>query len=398
MSGVVEALEAHQQYISSGKLSSRLLRQSVFRAWERSHQQGASARRAKAIELEPYETERLVATEQYIIAAAKPYMRALSKAAGSDQHAAMLGDARAIVLDVLGDEQSVHGPLSVPGPGSLLDESACGANGIGTPLAEGGYVELVGPEHFIEGFHPFTCQGIPIRSVGGDIVAAISVSVKRPETGRRLREILICAAHGIEMELIRHRLENTVDHIATLPTPVFVENLRQDVVQALTSARLNVELAARSLGKPNPSDVSRLLELANRSMSIFRRQGILWRKIISTQTADDEDIDLFTLVQDLVSLLETERRTGTITLDTRGVVEPVVIRGDPYETPRALFRMFLRAFDVARGGGSVQVSIQRTFDHHGQVSLEAIPGPNQSGTKSLFTLARPLSTTLFLAE
>lgn len=398
MSGVVEALEAHQQYISSGKLSSRLLRESVFRAWERSHLQGAGARRAKAIELDPLETERLVATEQNIIAAAKPYMRALSKAAGNDPHAAMLGDARAIVLEVLGDEQSVHGPVSVPGPGSLLNESACGANGIGTPLAEGGYVELVGPEHFIEGFHPFTCQGIPIRSAGGEIVAAISVSVKRPETGRRLREILICAAHGIEMELIRHRLEDTVDHIATLPTPVFVENLRQDVIQALTSARLNVELAARSLGKPNPSDVSRLLELANRSMSIFRRQGILWKKIISTQTADDENIDLLTLVEDLAGLLETERRTGTITLDTHGVVESVVIRGDPYETPRALFRTFLRAFDVARGGGCVRISIQRTLDRCGRVLLEAVPGANPSGSGLRFTLTRPLSTTPFLAE
>jgi sigma-54 dependent transcriptional regulator, acetoin dehydrogenase operon transcriptional activator AcoR len=156
MTIVKAAFRAHEQYVSIGKLSPALLREPVFRAWERSHLQGASALRAKAIQLEPLETERLLESKKEIILAAQPYLRALSKAAGSVPHAAMLGDAQAIVLDVKGDEQTVHGPVSVPGPGSLLDEGACGANGIGTPLAEGAYAELVGPEHFIGGFHPFT--------------------------------------------------------------------------------------------------------------------------------------------------------------------------------------------------------------------------------------------------
>ncbi|HRI65151.1 MAG TPA: hypothetical protein PK156_12970 [Polyangium sp.] len=391
-----QALHAHQQYLASGKLSPALLRDPIFRAWERSHLQGASARRAKAIELDPLATERLLDKEQEVILAAKPYLRALSKAAGNDQHAAMLGNAKAIVLDVLGDDQSVHGPLSVPGPGSLLDESACGANGIGTPLAEGGYAELVGPEHFIEGFHPFSCQGIPIRATDGEIIGALSVSVKRPEAGRRLQEILICAAHGIEMELARRRLEADLHRMATSPiiSDAFVEHLRQDVVQALTAARLNVELAARDLGRQRMQYVSYLLGLANRSMDVFRRQGALWSSLITTQMAAEQNVDLGVLVRDLTQLLETEQRTRRVTVYMTGGFEPTTLWADPHEAARAVFRAFLRALDIARSGGSVRISVRTTLDAQGEVCFEAIPGTDTHEEMTIFSVKRPLANAL----
>lgn len=394
MTSIRGAFRAHQQYISSGKLLPSLLRRPVFRAWERSHLQGANARAPKAIELEPLETERLLDQESAIIAAAKPYMRALSKAAGDDQHAAMLGDAHAVVLDVLGDDDSVHGPVNVPGPGSLLDEAACGANGIGTPLAEGGYVELVGPEHFIAGFHPFTCQGIPLRDTNGDIVGSLSVSVKRPDAAMRLREILVCAAHGIEMELLRRRLEEDIRRVVTMPdiSDDLAENLRQDVMQALTAGRMNVEVAARVLGRQRTQDVSKLLQLANGSMEIFRRQGSLWHGLISTDTSNARTFDLNVLVLDLSYLLETERRLGAIALDT-SALEPVSVMADPHATGRALFRLFLRAFDVARDGGSVKVSVRPTCDNQGEVRFDAIPAMNTPNP-----IHQPLSKTFLVGR
>jgi len=91
----------------------------------------------------------------------------------------------------------------------------------GHPLAEDGYVEIVGPEHFIAGFQQVTCQGIPLRDGAGQVVGALSTSVRRHEVSRRLHDMLLCAAHGIEAELLRASLEvRLADLLATpiLPT------------------------------------------------------------------------------------------------------------------------------------------------------------------------------------
>jgi transcriptional regulator of acetoin/glycerol metabolism len=394
------AVQAHQQYNSSGKLSPALLRQPIFRAWERSHLLGVSPRRFRPIQLEPLETERLLDKHHQIITTAKPYLRVLSRAAGNEYHAAMLGDARAIMLDIIGDDHTLHGPEPVAPPGSVLDESACGPNGFGTAIAEGSYVEIIGPEHFIEGFCPFTCQGIPVRNPEGEIIGCITLVVKRPEAGDRLREILVCAAHGMEMELMRARLERDIEHIATVPelSDALLENLRQDVTQALAAARIKMELAARDLGRHRTQYVSYLLELASRSMAVFRKQGLLWQNLISSDASPAGDFELSARMGDLVELLETERRTAMITLDATSILEPVTVMAAPRETNRALFRAFLRAFEVARGGGAIKVAVRRTFDGHGEAYFEAIPamGSIASGT-TIITVKRPLFRTLFPA-
>lgn len=379
MATVAAAFQAHEQYISSGKLSAAQLRDPVYRAWERSHLLGASARRAKAIQLEPFETERLLQKEQELIRAAKPYMQALSSAAGSDPHAAMLGDSRAIVLDVAGDEETVHGPVSVPGPGSLLDEAACGANGIGTPLAEGGYAELVGPEHFIGGFHPFTCQGIPIRGADGEIAGSLSISVKRVESAGKLREILICAARAVEMELLRGRIDEDLRLIAASPiiSHELWEKLRQDIMQSLTMARLNFEFAARSQHRGHAEYAARILHLADRSLQTFARRGALYRSLISTHPGPEQRIHVNLLIDDLCELLETERNTGNITLRISEDNDCVSIEANAHATARTVFRALLQAFDAARGGGFVNVSIRQTLRQQGEVLIKALPGPNQ---------------------
>src|SRR5512134_4154864 len=170
--------DAWRRYVSTGALARTRLRDPIFRAWERCHDLGTSPLQPKAESLSAAATERLLAEKSEFLGAARPYMAALSRAAGSERHAAMLGDDRGVVLDIVGDEQTVHGPEPFPGPGALLAEEVSGANGIGTPLAGAEYVELVGPEHFIGGFHVFTCQGVPVRAPDGAVTGVISTSVR----------------------------------------------------------------------------------------------------------------------------------------------------------------------------------------------------------------------------
>lgn len=379
------AWHAHRRYLSTGALRPELLREPVFRAWERCHAQGTSARQARAVHLADAEIERLLTQQRGFMVAARPYLQALSQAAAAERHAAMLGDSRGVVLDVIGDPQSVCGPERVPSPGSLLSEAVSGANGIGTPLAEGGYIELVGAEHFIEGFHLFTCQGVPIRTPDGAIAGIISISMRRTEAARRLHELLVCAAHGIEAELIRERLDEDVRRLIAAggrDDEPLLENLRQDLVQAQATARLEVALAARDLARDRLAYAARLLALAQRSIAIFERQSALWRDLAATDPGPLRVVDLAVLLANLAALLQTEAATVEVTVE---VVEgePLSVVVDPLQLSRALLRAFLRAFEAARGGGTARASTQRRADGHAVVLVHASPPPlRQADTRS----------------
>lgn len=199
-------LAAWRAFVATGQIPRGELREHIDRAWRRAHAAGCRPDMPRAERLDPLETAQLLEREADLIAAARPYMSALSRAAGDARHAAMLADRDVVLLDVIGDEATVHDP-DFPCPGSRMSEPFAGSNGLGTPIAEGRYVELEGPEHFIEGFHAFTCQGTPLRGADGELAGVLSTSVRSTSASERLREIMLCAAHGIEAELLRRRLE-----------------------------------------------------------------------------------------------------------------------------------------------------------------------------------------------
>lgn len=357
--------EAWRRYASTGALTHELLRAPVYRAWERSHLQGANPRLPRAEALSALDTERLLQRQQAMLHAAHPFLRALSAAAGGERHAAMLSDSQAVVLQVLGDEASVHGPERVPGPGALLSEAVCGANGLGTPLAEGGYVELVGPEHFIQGFHPFTCQGIPLRAPDGEVAGVISTSVRRPDASARLREILLCAAHGIEAELLRERLERDLQRVleAAPDEAGPLERLRQDVMQAQATARVRLLSAARVVARSPRQRELRLVHEAAQAIETFRRRAELWRMLASEEPQPPRPMDLQESLRELADLLETELRVRQAGLHVEG--EPASLLTEPHQLYRQLFRGLMQALERAGEGGSVRACVWQ-----GSVMLE----------------------------
>lgn len=352
--------DAWRRYVSTGALIHTALREPIFRAWERCHDLGTSPLQPQAEMLSPDATERLLEERADVIEAARPYMAALSRAAGNDRHAAMLGDERGVVLDIVGDEETVHGPEPFPGPGALLAEEVSGANGIGTPLAAEEYVELVGPEHFIGGFHVFTCQGTPLHAPDGSVAGIISTSVRKVEASARLREILICAAHGVEAELLRGRLEQDVSRLVTSPSTSALQRLRDDVIQSFTSARVRLDTAARRAAERGVDATSALIEEAQRAIDRFRRQAALWRDLAASEVGTRRAIPLETLAGTLAELLQTEARVRRIELRA-DFLEPVMAEADTRELSRRAFTALLEAIDNAGVGGTVHVETRASY-------------------------------------
>ncbi|MBD2436605.1 sigma-54-dependent Fis family transcriptional regulator [Nostoc sp. FACHB-110] len=357
----IDVLEARRVYKSLGAIQSQMLRPSIYQAWERSHLQGANPYALQAEKLSTLDTERLIEQKRDLIQVSTPYIRMLSQAAGTDRHAVMLGDQHAIVLDVVGDKQTVQGPEPFPGPGSLLSEAVAGANGIGTPLAATDYVEIVSHEHFIDGFHPFTCQGIPLRNDKQEIIGVLSISLRRADARQRLKEILLCASRGIEAELLIAILEKDVRRVLQSNPNEYqpLEELRQDIIQVNQAARLKLEVISRMVAVNRLDYAMQLLQQAEQSIQIFRRRAAIWRNLASFEMGMRQPVILTDCISDLVDLLVTEAAIRQVEIVTEWD-EPITVIADSRSLLRQLLRYFLQAFDQAGKSGIVKVIASKT--------------------------------------
>uniref|UniRef100_B8HRC7 Phytochrome sensor protein n=1 Tax=Cyanothece sp. (strain PCC 7425 / ATCC 29141) TaxID=395961 RepID=B8HRC7_CYAP4 len=368
-------LEAGQIYRATGRIAADILRPEVYRAWERSHLQGASSHTLKAEKLSSLETERLLEKQKKLIHTARPYCHLLSQAAGQERHAVMLGNAEAIVIDVMGHEQSIKGPEAVPGPGSLLSEAVAGANGIATPLAEKNYAELVAAEHFIEGFQPFTCQGIPLRNEQSKTVGVLSISVRRAEVGKQLKQILLCSSHGIEAELLHQKLEEDIQRVLSSKWDNYkiLEELRQDIIQAHHAARLKLEVVSRFAAANRFDYTLQLLQQAEASLQIFRRRAQLWRDLASSEVGDIQPLSLTQSLQNFVDLLSTETVIRKLEI-VMHLQEEVIVMVDSKRLLRTLLHYFLQAFEIAGRGGAIDVQVEKSHDSKSaELFLRPIP-------------------------
>lgn len=337
------------------------VRPHVRAAWERSREHGCSPYMPRADVLGPVETLALLRQESRLIDVASPFLAALSRAAGPERHAAMLGDGTGRVLKIVADRLTAADE-TFPRAGSLLSEAAAGANGIGTALAEDRYVELVGPEHYIEGFHPFTCQGVPLHVSPDSPAGVVSMSVRRVETARRIRDILFCASEAAECELLSARLSSAVA-ITGERAPV-LESLRQDVVQRIAITRLQLEIAARRIA--SSQDASVMLQSAEELIRKFRRQAAIWRNLADDSVSSPEPIDLAELVHQFVDLMQTESRVAGVELQEASV-ERVLALDDAGALSRRLLACALTGLQRAPAGTRLRFSALAA--EHGQPQI-----------------------------
>jgi sigma-54 dependent transcriptional regulator, acetoin dehydrogenase operon transcriptional activator AcoR len=346
-----EVRAAWRQFVDVGTIDAARVRLSIAQAWQRSRAGGCDPYQASADVLSPADTVALIRSESRLVEIATPFLASLSRAAGQERHAAMLGDASGRVLKIVGDPETVADE-NFPRAGSLLSEEIAGANGIGTALAERSYVELVGPEHFIEGFHVFTCQGVPLLGVNQEPVGVLSMSVRREETAAKVRDILFCASEAAECELLSERL---TDILATdAPLDHILESLRQDVVQRIAMARLQFELAARQIAAG--TDASGTIRAAQQLIQKFRRQASVWRNLVGQGAGAPEPVELTDMVEDFMSLMDTEARVAQVRL-AWGRAERLLVFEDAQALSQRLLTAFLNAMQVTPAGEQITVTI-----------------------------------------
>lgn len=351
--GAAATRAAWQGFVSGLDAEPPGVRPHVLRAWQRSRSAGLDASLPRADALTPAETHALLLQEHRLVEVATPFLVALSRAAGSDRHAAMLSDGTGRLLKIVGDAETLDDE-NFPHPGALLSEAMAGANGIGTAIAEGHYTELVGPEHYIEGFHAFTCQGVPLTGDDGECRGVLSVSVRKVAAASRVRDILFCASEAAECELLAAWLSRDLSQQQSL-LPV-VEALRQDMIQRLAVARLQLEFAARQIAAG--ADATTTIEAARALEAKFQRQAMLWRDLVDPAPGEAERLRLADVVQDFMDLVATEARIAGVQL-AWGRVDEVQVLAQRRPLARELLAGFLDAVQRAVPGSQIAVDVGR---------------------------------------
>lgn len=316
-------------YTTRGALRRDLLRPEVYRAWRRSHFDGVDPLMEGPRVLSLSEVERIRDAEDVLLRAAEPYMSAITTAAGTASHAALLATASGVIIARRGDEESLSGKTPLPPIGALMGECDVGSNGLGTPLVENAYIELHGPEHFIRGFQGNHCFGIPIRGPDDELAGALCLSVRRPQTGLYLRNMLLIAAQGIESELraerLRWRLAQLTEDASQAAKSVAM--IHQDVVQSHAAARLQIQLGAWHLRNGRPGDI---VHEAEASLARFMRGSRTWQLASGLHLADP--MSLRELAENSVELMQTEAKMWRVELQL-GRVEAMISQTAPV-TPR----------------------------------------------------------------
>jgi hypothetical protein len=209
------------------------------------------------------------------------------------------------------------------------------------------------------------------------------MSVRREETATKVRDILFCASEAAECELLAASLTDALATSGELM--VTLESLRQDVVQRLAMARLQLEFAARQIA--SGADATTALHAAQQLVGKFQRQAAIWRSLVGEVPGIPEPIALSDLVRDFMSLLETEARVAFVRL-IWGQADKAVVLEDARQLSQRLLTAFLDAIQAAAQESDISVHVIGE-DSHARVALHAL---SPSARPLSYTVVAPLVT------
>jgi transcriptional regulator with XRE-family HTH domain len=153
------------------------LRDVILRSWRRSREAGVAAESGAEplFRVGPEVLARRRRSQAALLRVARPHLDGLSATLGTIPHVVSITDADGIVLDALSPDDGMPENAGLA-PGFDWSEARMGTNGVGTALATGEPVAVVGPEHYSRLWHDFISTAAPIRGPDERPVGALDVS------------------------------------------------------------------------------------------------------------------------------------------------------------------------------------------------------------------------------
>src|SRR6266702_7744589 len=169
-----------EEFLATGILPQHPPRPMILESWLRCRamQVNPSLRYAPLAVTPEVQLTHLREASQLLMRAARPVMSHLSDFLADSGYVIVLSDADGCLLKVIGDAGVRRRLASIDFvPGGDWSEAAAGTNALGTALADGHVVQLLGAEHYCAGWQDLTCTAAPIRHpLSGEIMGILDVT------------------------------------------------------------------------------------------------------------------------------------------------------------------------------------------------------------------------------
>ncbi|MGI6428865.1 MAG: sigma-54-dependent Fis family transcriptional regulator [Syntrophomonadaceae bacterium] len=180
----------------------------------------ASWRRCYANQVDPYdgvchqvldqeEFAKALKRRSQLIDIARPLMLKLNNYVTGSGFLVMLTDERGIILEMLGDEETIQKARSINFfKGAVWTEEQVGTNAIGTVLKEGIPLQVNSCQHYCQLHHTWTCSAAPIFNQKNQLIGVLNMSGPYQETHQHTLGMVVSAADAI-MYQMRVQHQNT---------------------------------------------------------------------------------------------------------------------------------------------------------------------------------------------
>ncbi len=169
-----------EEFLAAGILPQHHPRPMILESWQRccAMQVNPSLRYAPLAVTHEVQLCHLREASQLLMRAARPVMSHLSDFLADSGYVIVLSDADGCLLEVIGDAGTRRRLTRIDFvPGGDWSEGAAGTNALGTALADGHVVQLLGAEHYCAGWQDLTCTAAPIRHpLSGEIMGILDVT------------------------------------------------------------------------------------------------------------------------------------------------------------------------------------------------------------------------------
>ncbi|GCE78269.1 GAF domain-containing protein [Cellulomonas biazotea] len=226
--------DAHERFVTTGRVPGRHVRRLVADSWRRSARSGVDPE----VPAPPVDMVGRTLTSYrrgHPLAVAMPVVRDLLVRPGHDAGwVAALTDDAGRLLWVEGDRDVRHKVEGVGFvEGAVWREDCTGTNALGTALATDRAVQVVGTEHYARRVQPWNCAAAPVRAASGQVLGVLDV------TGGPV------VASGLVMSLVRATVAAVEAELARAARPGVVEVPTERVVAVLAAG-------GASRGAPTP--------------------------------------------------------------------------------------------------------------------------------------------------
>ncbi|WP_142809495.1 sigma-54-dependent Fis family transcriptional regulator [Tepidiphilus olei] len=202
---------ARRTFAERGEISSLRLTPEIERSWRRCRALGLSCERHPSPEEGLVDTPRLTLAREQLeewLRYARPVFESVFGDLQAGRSILVLADSEGVIVETTGDPRFLARAQRVHlARGAIWHEGVRGTNAVGTAIAEGAPVEVLGPEHYLSCNEFLACTAAPLFDGTGRLAAVLDVSCDWHDHHPHTRALVNTAVRLIENHAIaaRHR-------------------------------------------------------------------------------------------------------------------------------------------------------------------------------------------------